>query len=139
MVKNNLAEQQVSIRVKLTGLWLAMLLTFAYVDIFSLFRKDTLENALNSKVFSFHADQTFFTITTVYVLIPIIVMILTLFLRARFVRILNVIVATIYILTIVGSMIGENWVYYLLGSLVEIILLAFAIKISFAWSYQSEA
>ena len=48
-------------------------------------------------------------------------------------RIANLVVPVVYILTIVGSMVGESWIYYLLGSIVEIVLLLAIIRTAGRW------
>ena len=45
----------------------------------------------------------------------------------------NLVVPVVYILTIVGSMVGESWIYYLLGSVVEIVLLLAIIRTAGRW------
>jgi hypothetical protein len=57
---------------------------------------------------------------------------LALVLPPRVNRIANIALAAVYALTIVGSAIGE-WGYYILGSAVEVALLAAVI--SYAWTW----
>lgn len=110
MKSNTYDEQLVNTRIKIAGLWTSMLFVFAYIDIFGLFRKDVLENALAGKVFTFEANQTFLALTTLYILIPCIMLFLTLTLKAKTSRILNIVISSFYILTILGSTVGETWV-----------------------------
>jgi hypothetical protein len=42
-------------------------------------------------------------------------------------------VALLYAVSIVASCIGEGWAYYLLGSAVEIVLLAAIVRMASAW------
>ncbi len=113
-----------------------MLFVYAYVDIFSLFRADVLQNALEGNVFVFEANQLFFLLTTIYILIPSCMVFLTLVLKARVSRMMNLILPTVYILTIAGSMVGETWLYYLLGSVVEILLLSALVWFAWKWPKQ---
>ncbi|CAN5856417.1 hypothetical protein BH20ACT6_BH20ACT6_23830 [soil metagenome] len=64
-------DTPVDVKIMLSGLWIAMLLVFAYVDIFGLFRADVLHAALEGTVATtgFTIDQVFLTLTLVYVLI----------------------------------------------------------------------
>jgi len=129
----NLDEQVVNTRIKIAGLWTSMLFVFAYVDIFAFFRKDILEGALAGKVGEFDANQVFFVFTTVYILIPCLVLFLTLVLKAKTSRIVNITTSAIYVLTIIGAAAGETWTYYLLGSAVEVLLLVSIIWFSVKW------
>ncbi|MFA6300596.1 MAG: DUF6326 family protein [Nocardioides sp.] len=112
-------------RLVISGLWTAMLFVFAYVDIFGFFRADVIEGALAGEVSGagFEIDQVFLALTTLYILVPSLMVAATLVLPQRINRPLNLVVAPVYILTIVASMVGETWAYYLMGSVVEVVLL----------------
>ncbi len=58
---------------------------------------------------------------------------LTLVLRTRVNRIVNIVVALLYAVSIVASCIGEGWAYYLLGSAVEVALLAAIVRTAWTW------
>ncbi len=110
-------------RLKISALWVSMLLIFAYVDIFGLFRADVLDGIAREQVAGMAINQTFLAITTVYILIPSLMVALTLFLPRGVNKWANAGLAVVYILTIAASCIGETWAYYLVGSAVEIVLL----------------
>jgi len=128
-----LDEQKVSVRVKIAGLWAAMLFVFAYVDIFGFLRADIIKDALNGVSGVFNVNQTFFALTTLYILIPSLMVFLSLILRPRLNRVLNIAIASLYILTIIGASIGEKWAYYLMGSAIEVILLGILIYYCVKW------
>jgi hypothetical protein len=58
---------------------------------------------------------------------------LSLVLRARVNRIVNTVVALVYAVSIIASCIGETWVYYLLGSAVEVVLLVAIVRTAWMW------
>ena len=118
-------------RLKIAALWTSLLFIFAYVDIFAFFRADILQGALAGKVAVFTVDQSFLLLTTIYVIIPSLMISLSLILPPRANRLTNIIVAAVYALTILGSCIGEVWIYYWLGSLTEVLLLLVIIR--YAW------
>ncbi len=116
---------RVDTRVVLAGLWTATLFVFAYVDIFGFWRADVLAGATAGVVpgVGFTIDQTFLGLTTVYVLIPSLMVPFSLLARGRVLRATSVVVALLYAVSVAATMIGETWLYYLLGSTVEIALL----------------
>jgi hypothetical protein len=134
---NNLQELKVNTRTVIASLWVSMLFVFAYVDIFGFFRADVLQSALDGKVFIFEANQIFFLLTTIYILIPSLMVFLTFVLKAKIARLVNIFLSLLYIVTIVGAMIEETWWYFLMGSVVEIVLLL--ILIMYAWKWPKEA
>ena len=129
------ADLPVDTRVVLSALWLAMLVVFAYVDIFGFYRADVLEAALDGEVGStgLAVNQTFLALTTVYVLLPTLMIVLSLVLPARPLRVVSLILAPVYALTIIGSCLGETWWYYLLGSAVEVVLLLVIVRTAWLW------
>lgn len=128
---NDTIDPPVSTRIKISGLWVSLLFIFAYVDIFSLYRLDVAQGILDGKLHIFDVSQTFLALTTVYILIPSLMVFLTLVMPPKLNRWANIIVALLYALTIVGSCIDETWIYFLLGSAVEVILLLVLVR--FAW------
>lgn len=119
-------DTHVDVKLVLSALWAAMLFLFAYVDLFGFFRRDLLEAALDGKVAAtgFAVDQAFLTLTLVYIVPPILMVVLSLLLRPQVNRIVNIVVSIVYAITVIGSCIGETWIYYILGSAVEVVLLA---------------
>jgi hypothetical protein len=112
-----------------------MLFLFAYVDIFGLYRADVLDAALDGRMATtpFTVDQLFLTSTMVYLLPPILMVVLSLLLKPRVNRNVNIVVSVLYTISILVSCIGETWVYYLLGSLVEAILLVAVTCVAWTW------
>ena len=128
-------DTQVDVKLVISALWITMLFVFAYVDIFALLRADVLEAALDGKIAAtrFTVNQLFLTYTLAYVLVPAVMVTLSLVLEPRVNRIVNVAVSLFYIVTIIGGAIGEHWAYYLIGSVVEVILLAAIARTAWTW------
>ena len=122
-------------RLVISALWITMLFVFAYVDIFAFFRADVLTAALDGTIAAtgFAADQFFFVATTAYILLPSLMVVLSLVLRPAVVRIATIVMASLYAVGIAVSCIGETWAYYLLGSAVEITLLAAMVAVAWRW------
>jgi hypothetical protein len=122
----------VSVRSKISALWTSMLFIFAYVDLFSLYRRDFRADLEAGEVGGFTINQSFLFGTTAYVVIPSLMVFLALILRPRVNRIANIVLAIVYALTIIAGAIGE-WNYYILGSAVEVALLAAIVYYAWTW------
>ena len=122
-------------RIVLSGLWVSTLFVFAYVDIFAFWRADVIDGALTDEVpgAGFEIGQAFLALTTLYVVVPSLMVAGSLMLPYRLNRLANLALAGIYVLTIIGSMIGETWAYFLIGSGVELVLLAAIARVAFRW------
>jgi hypothetical protein len=125
----------VNVRIKISALWTSMLFVFAYVDVFSLYRPDFRADLEAGEIGGFTVDQSFLLGTTVYVVIPSLMLFCALILRPRVNRIANIVLSIIYALTSVAGAIGE-WNYYILGSAIEVALLAAIVY--YAWTWPKE-
>jgi hypothetical protein len=125
----------VNVRIKISALWTSMLFIFAYVDLFSLYRPDFRADIEAGEVGGFTVNQAFLLGTTIYVVIPSLMVFLALVLRPRVSRIANIALGIIYALTIIVGAIGE-WGYYILGSVIEVALLVAIVY--YAWTWPKE-
>ncbi len=119
-------------RFKISALWASMLFIFVYVDLFSLYRADVRADIAAGQVAGFTINQAFLLGTTVYVLIPSLMVALALILRPRVDRLANIALGIIYAVTIVAGAIGE-WNYYILGSAVEVAVLGTIVCYAWTW------
>jgi hypothetical protein len=128
-------DTQVDVKLVLCALWIAMLFVFAYVDIFGFYRADVLDAALDGRVATtaFTVNQIFLTFTLIYILLPTLMVVLSLLLKPRVNRITNIVVSLLYMISIIVSCIGEKWAYYILGSLIEVILLVAIARSAWKW------
>lgn len=122
----------VNVRVKISALWASMLFVYAHVDLFSLYRPDVRADIEAGEVGGFTINQSFLLGTTAYVVIPALMVVGALILRPRINRIVNIALSVVYALTIVAGAIGE-WNYYLLGSAIEVVLLAAVAYYAWTW------
>ena len=134
--ETDLAPFNVNVRIKISALWASMLFVFAYVDLFSLYRRDFRADLEAGEVSGFKINQSFLLGTTVYVVIASLMVFVAVVLRPRVNRIANIALATAYALTIIAGAVGE-WGYYILGSAVEVALLAAIVY--YAWTWPKEA
>lgn len=128
-------EAGVNRRIVLSSLWASMLFVFAYVDIFTFWRADAIEGALAGSIpgTGFSIDQTFLVLTTAYILIPSLMVAASLLVPVRVNQVLNLTLSVLYAASIVVSTVGESWVYYIVGSIVEVALLAIIAGVAGSW------
>jgi hypothetical protein len=127
----------VNVRVKISALWTTMLFVFAYVDLFSFFRPDFRADVEAGVINGFAVNETFLLATTAYVVLPALMIVGALILRPRVNRVTNIALSLVYAVTIIGGAIGE-WNYYVLGSAVEVALLAAITYYAWTWPTLAE-
>jgi hypothetical protein len=126
-------DTPVNVKLVLSALWIAMLFVFAYVDIFAFFREDVLRAGLDGEMAGMAVTQGLLTAILLYILVPSLMVVLSLVLKPRANRISNITVSVLYAVTVAVSCIGETWVYYLLGSAVEVVLLLAIARTAWKW------
>lgn len=133
--KTDPRNTKVNEKIVLSSLWTCMLFVFAYVDIFGFWRADVIKGVLDGTVSGtgLAVDQTFLAGTTLFVLIPILMVAVSLLAPARVNRILSIAISLLYVVSIVAMAIGETWVYYILGSAIEVAILLTIAGIAWAW------
>jgi hypothetical protein len=130
-----LHDAKVDVKIVLCGLWISTLFVFAYVDIFGFFRADVINGVLAGNVSStgFEINQTFLVLTTIYIVIPSLMVIVSLLARARINRTANLVVSLIYSVSAAVTIVGETWIYYILGIVVEMMLLLAIARVALTW------
>ncbi len=130
-----LVDTPIDTRIVLSGLWTAMLFLFAYVDIFGFWRADVIQGALDGEVpgQGIVINQAFLAGATGFIAVPTLMIVASLLLRATINRRLNIAVSVVYAVAIAALCIGESWIYYLLGSGIEIVLLLMIARIAWTW------
>jgi hypothetical protein len=131
----DLHDARVDVKVVLSGLWISMLFVFAYVDIFGFFRADVINGALVGKVPDGgpKITQSFLVFSTIYILIPSLMVVVSLLAPARINRTANIVASLLYAASVVVYVIGDSWKYYIVGSFVEVVLLLAIARVAWTW------
>jgi hypothetical protein len=128
-----LQDVKINVKLKISALWAAMMLLFAYGDIFGFFRPGIIDDIKGEKIAGFHIDQVYLQAVSLYILIPCIMVFLSITLRPAVSRWTNVILGVVYAASIVVSCIGETWVYYISMSIAETALLLLIVWYAWTW------
>ncbi len=134
-----LEDTKISTKLKISALWVTMLFIFAYVDIFFFFQPGIIEEILGGAVDGRQINQAFLLFTTVYILIPSLMVFLSLVLKPAINRWTNIIVAAVYAISILGLAISEaseTWAYYLTSNIIEVVLLLLIVWYAWKWPKQ---
>jgi hypothetical protein len=133
-----LEDDRIGVRLKIAALWIAMLFLFAYGDIFGFFRTGLIEDVIAGEVSGIKITQVFLFAVSVYVAIAAVMVFLTLVLKPRVNRWTNIVLPILYIVSIVASLIGEDWAYFYFLSIAESALLLLILWYAWTWPTQEE-
>jgi hypothetical protein len=124
---------EIDVKAKLAALWVTVMLLYLYVDHFALFIPGVLEDVVAGKMGPFPTTQGSLFAAMALMTIPSLMVFLSLALEARAARWTNIVVGILYIVVVVGNVVGESWAFYWFGSVVEIVLLALVVWYAWRW------
>ena len=133
-----LEDPKINIKIMLSGLWVANMFLFIYVDYFGLFKPGVMEKIIEGEAAhtGIQITQVFLLAVITLMMIPSLMIFLSLTLKAKWNRWTNIIVGIFKIAVVIGALIGESWAYYIFGSIVEIVLLSLIVWYAWKWPIQ---
>ncbi|QKJ18060.1 DUF6326 family protein [Microbacterium hominis] len=131
-----LATAAMPVQAKLAAAWTSLMFLYIYVDYYHLYRPGILDDIQAGLVFEFEISPPLMTAFLALLAVPSLMITLSVVLPAQANRITNLVVAALYIPVTVFNAVGENWEwapFYVLSIGVELLLLAFILRASWAW------
>jgi Family of unknown function (DUF6326) len=128
-----LVEHSVSVKIRLAGLWTAMMLLYVYADVLSLYRPGEIAEIESGKMGPFDVSQSSLVIASLIVILPALMIALSLTLRASRNRPTNLALGVLFTLVNVSNLIGESWAYYFLFGLLEIAVTLTIVATAWNW------
>ena len=127
-----LLDDGLSVKVRLAGLWTALMLLYVYADILSFYRPGQIAEIESGKLGPFDVSQTSLVLASLIVIVPALMIALSLTLRASLNRPANLALGLLYTLVNVGNLL-ESWVYYVVFGLLEIALTLTIVATAWKW------
>jgi hypothetical protein len=126
-------DVKVGVRFKIAALWIAMLFLFAYGDIFGFFSPGQIEEVMAGKISGMAITQVFLFAVSLYIAIASVMVFLSLVLVPTVNRWINIVLPSLYVVSIVASAIGETSAYYWFLSITESVLLLLIVWYAWTW------
>ena len=130
-----LEDVQIPVRLKLSALWIALMLLYIYADILSFFRPGQIAEMLEGQMGPFPTTQTSLLAASILMIIPAVMVFLSLTLKSGLNRWLNIGLGVLYTLVNASNVMGEAWVYYKTFGIVEIMLTLLIVWHAWKWTY----
>jgi hypothetical protein len=128
-----LEDVKVNIKIKLSALWVSIMFIYLYVDVFGFYKPGVIEDAIAGKVWTFQITQVWLLGVIILMTIPSLMVFLSLALPVKANRWTNIIVGILFIVVTLGMTIGESYVFYIFGSIVETVLLLLIVVYAWKW------
>ena len=133
----SLVDVKPNVKYVISALWTTLIFIYIYVDFFYMYIPGELEHMMAGKMGPFPTSQFQLLSAMILMTIPSLMVFLSLVLKAKANRWTNIIVGILYILVAIGSVIGEGWAYYIVSTIVELVLLALIVWFAWKWPRQS--
>jgi hypothetical protein len=111
----NFEDVKVGVRCKIAALWIAVLFLFAYGDIFGFLSPGQIQEVMAGEISGMAITEVFLFAVSLYVAIASVMAFLSLVLSPTVNRWTNIVLSSLYVVSIVASAIGEPSGYYLLA------------------------
>ena len=126
-------DVRIGVRLKISALWIAMLFLFAYGDIFGFFAPGQIEEVMAGEISGMAITQVFLFAVSLYIAIASVMVFLSLVLSPTVNRRTNIVLPSLYVISIVASAIGETSAYYWFLSIAESALLLLIVWYAWTW------
>jgi len=128
-------DMKISVKIKLSALWVAVMFCYTYADILAHMRSDILEQFLAGEVGGIPITPLSLLASSILMVIPIVMIFLSLALKARVNRWANMILGVLYTGVILYTMLmtGGGWVYYYVFAVVEFVFTALIVWHAWKW------
>lgn len=123
------------VKVKLSLLWVFVMLNYIYADIMSLMDSEVLKEIISGSVDQLEITPIFLLLGAFLMEIPIAMIILSLILKKKINRWANIFAGTIKTFAVLGTLfVGTPTMYYTFFAIIEIITTIGIIYIAWKWS-----
>ena len=131
-----LEDKKVNRKVKLALLWAALMFLYIYNDIFSMYQPGHVADLLEGHMEGVEFTQILLLGAALLMAFPSFMVLLSLILKARINRILNIVMGVFHILLLIGTQFvgeGESWFYWKFNELLEALFLVIIIWNAWKW------
>jgi len=129
-----LEDVKIPVKMKLSALWVAMMLLYIYADILSLFRPGQVEEMMEGRMGPLPVTQCSLLTASILMMIPSGFVFLSLIMKFKASRWTNIILSAMYSLVNISNLIGETWIYYISFGVIEIALTLLIVWYSWKWA-----
>jgi hypothetical protein len=122
------------VKIKLSALWVALMFCYTYADILGFYAPGNLEELVSGEIAGIQMTQGVLLASAILMAGPTAMVFLSLTLKAKANRLVNVIVGLVYLGVLGGTFLtGRSPAYYILYATGKALLLALVIWTAWKW------
>jgi len=130
-----LEDFQVSVKLKISALWISVMFCYLYADYFGLYVPGNLQKMLQGRMGPLGpTTQGVLLLTSAMMAIPSVMIFLSMALKAKLSRCLNIVFGLLYTVNILATM--WDWAFFILYGLIEVTLTLLIVVYAWKWPKQ---
>jgi hypothetical protein len=135
-----LEDIKINLKVKLSAFWIALMLFYIYADILGFYTPGVIENVVLGKIGGIQITEGFLLVMAVWMAVPSVMVFLSLVLKPRANRVLNIATGVVSILMLAATFVaGEISARYTFQALIEAALMISIIWHAWKWPKKASA
>lgn len=134
-----LEDSKIDVKIKLSALWVTLMFCYTYADILGFYAPGNIEELISGEIAGIQMTQGMLFGSAILMVIPSVMIFLSLVLKAKANRLVNIITGIVYIVVLVGTFFtGRSPAYYIFFASVKALLLILIVWNAWKWT-QKEA
>ena len=134
---NLLEDVKIDVKIKLSALWVTLMFLYTYADILGFYAPGNIEELISGEIAGIQMTQELLLGSAILMAIPSAMVFLSLALRAKVNRLVNIIIGLVYIVVLGSTFLtGRNPAYYILFAILKAVLLALIVWQAWKWPTQ---
>ncbi len=133
---NRLEDVKINVKIKLSALWVTVVLIYLYADLYGFFIPGHIEDLIAGEIAGLQITQGIMLVFMILMVIPSLMVFLSLILKAKANRWINIIVGILQISLVLVSGIESSNSYFIFASSVEAVLLSLIVWYAWKWPTQ---
>jgi hypothetical protein len=134
-----LEDAKIHVRFKMSALWASVMFCYIYADYFGLYVPGALQRMLQAKMGPLGSvTQGVLLGTSAMMAVPSVMIFLSLVLKPKVNRWLNIIFGAVFTLIILATMPG-SWAFYIFFGIIEVVLTSLIVWYAWSWPKQEAA
>jgi hypothetical protein len=124
---------KIPVKMKLSALWAALMFLYIYADFFSLHKPGQMEEVMAGRMGPLPVTQGSLLTASILMLIPAVMVFLSLALKPRVGRWVNITLGVLYTAVNIWNLVGETWAFYILFGILEMALTLLIVWYAWKW------
>jgi hypothetical protein len=134
-MKNKLEDITINVKIKLALFWVALMFFYIYNDLLTMFKPGSVEELVGGSLEGIVFTQELLFGAALLMALPSIMIFLSLTLKAKLNRMVNIIVGIFHMVVLVGTLMvpGDLWVFYATYMVFEAVFIILIVWQAWKW------